>query len=149
MNAVAHPNHEPDLFPSNRTLTGMHIWTNMRFGRQGEPTSVASKSQIWDAFAAATGGSPATYAKSDRSMLRHDRSFAGGPGGGGNTKHGDATYLAGLMVATASPFPSLAGADVGAAHLCTYSGSAYSVTDHHAGRLPDDVPQGPFEVEQL
>jgi hypothetical protein len=121
----------------------------MHFGRQKVPTSVASKSQIWEAFGSATGGSAATYAKSDRSMIRHSRSFPGGQGGGANTKHGDAHYLAGITVATASPFPSLAGADVDAAHLCTYFGSAYSITDHHAGRLPDDVPQKPFEVEQL
>ncbi len=110
---------------------------------------MASKSQVWEAFAAATGGSAATFAKIDRSLLDAGHSFAGGVGGGRNTKHANAAYLANLVIATGSPFPSLSGADVSAARACIYFGSVYSMTYHRAGQLPDGVPKGPFEASQL
>lgn len=110
---------------------------------------MASKSQTWEAFAAATGGSPATYAKIDRSLLSSGHSFAGGAGGGRNTKHADTPYLASLIIASASLFPSLSGADVSAAHACIYFRSAYGMTDPSAGQLPAGIPEGPFEAQQL
>ena len=108
---------------------------------------MASKSQAWEAFATATGGSAATYAKADRSLIAYNRSSPGSSGGGRAVKPVKAPYLASLIIASGSPFPSSAGADVSDAYACDYRVSAYSITDPEMTSA--DVTPNPFQFEDL
>ncbi len=108
---------------------------------------MASKSQVWEAFAAATGGSAATFAKIDRSLITHGHSSPGSPGGGRNTKPVKAIYLSNVFIAAGSPLPGFAGADVSDAHACEYRVSAYSITDPEM--TASDVTPNPFQFPDL
>jgi len=109
---------------------------------------MASKSQAWKRFARDTQGSPATYAKGDISLSKVGQSVPGSWGAGKNTHHVPAPYLSNLFIITGSPYPSSAGADITAAHACTYFGSAYSMAPPDGGKLPAGLEQEPFRAEQ-
>jgi hypothetical protein len=73
---------------------------------------MAIKAQAWERLALAIGGTAATFAKIDRSLLPLGFSFKGGPGGGKNAVHVTLPYVTALAVAPCAPLPSEAGAFV-------------------------------------
>jgi hypothetical protein len=81
---------------------------------------MATKTQTWAEMAAATGGSAASFSKADADLLRHGYSTKGGYGGGKNTVHVDALYLALMVIAAVLPFPSKAGTYMEEAHRTTF-----------------------------
>ncbi len=104
---------------------------------------MASKSQSHEAFAARTGGSPATFGKIDRVLAADGYGQPGGRGGGKNTVHVEAPYLRNVLLGSAAYQPSDAAAVVRNALGCDYLGSALSlesITSGHATRTePEQV----------